>query len=56
MSLFDIVDAMGSIARDRADKREQNHRVEHARPAVGVVDPADERTLRKRAYRAEFEI
>lgn len=44
---------MRTVARDRADKREQDHWIEHARPAVRVGDPADERTLHERAYRAE---
>ena len=53
MSLFDFINAMSAIASNSAQKREENHSVEHSSPTVVVTDPSDEGTLDERADRAE---
>ena len=53
MSLFDFINAMSTIASNSAQKREENHSVEHSSPTVVVTDPSDKRTLNERADRAE---
>lgn len=53
MSLLDVVNATSSIAGNSAKERDQYHRVEHARPAVRVTDPADDWALNERSDGAE---
>ena len=49
MLLLNFVDSMCSVAGDTADERNQDHRIEHARPTIVFAYPADHWAFNERA-------